>query len=107
MIGKRLRDLRESRNMKQYEIAQMLNVSREAYSMYESGKRQLSCETLSVLADFYGVTADYILGRNGAVSDEEAAFIKKFRSLDERGRETVCGVLKMEYARYSGKQSKK
>jgi len=106
MLGKRLRDLREFKNMKQYELSEMLNVSREAYSMYESDKRQMSFESLCFLADFFGVTTDYMLGRDNNIFlllDFEKAIIEKLRKLDERGRQTVFDLLDAEYIRYGEK----
>ena len=63
MIFKRVRELREDRDLKQREIAEYLNVSQNTYSQYENGVISLTAETLIKLADYYGVTVDYILGR--------------------------------------------
>jgi len=63
MHYKRLRDLREDRDLRQEDIARVLNCSQVCYSRYESGKRDLPTEMLVRLADYYGVTTDYILGR--------------------------------------------
>lgn len=63
MHYKRLRDLREDKDLRQADIAQVLNCSQVCYSRYESGKRDLPTEILIKLADYYGVTTDYILGR--------------------------------------------
>lgn len=64
MIFKRVRELREDRDLKQREIAEYLNVSQNTYSQYENGVISLTAETLIKLADYYGVTVDYILGRD-------------------------------------------
>ena len=63
MHYKRLRDLREDRDLRQEDIAKALNCSQVCYSRYESGKRDLPTEILIKLADYYNVTTDYILGR--------------------------------------------
>ena len=63
MYFKRLRDLREDKDMSQAEIAKILYTSQTIYSRYERGVRTLPIEHLLILADFYNVSTDYILGR--------------------------------------------
>jgi len=58
---KRIRDLREDRDLSQRQIAEILNVSQSTYSRYESGFLDIPSEILISLAKFYGVSADYIL----------------------------------------------
>lgn len=60
---KRLRDMREDKDLKQRELAEMLNVSQTTYSRYESGELDIPRAALIKLADFYNVSVDYILGR--------------------------------------------
>ena len=62
MYLKRLKDLREDFDKKQYEIAQLLNITRQQYSLYETGKRDLPIKYLGILAKFYNTSSDYILG---------------------------------------------
>ena len=59
----RIRNLREDRDLTQQDIAKVLNCTQACYSHYESGKRDLPTEVLEKLADFYGVSIDYLLGR--------------------------------------------
>lgn len=63
MIYRRLRDMREDKDLRQREIAEILNVSQTTYSRYESGELDIPSVALIKLADFYGVSVDYILGR--------------------------------------------
>ncbi len=49
--------------MTQKEIAALLGIDQRVYSTYETGKRDIPLSHLMVLADFYGVSVDYILGR--------------------------------------------
>lgn len=60
----RLIALRKSFSLNQKEAAAIMNVSREAYCMYETGLRKPSVDSLSVLADYYRVSLDYIAGRS-------------------------------------------
>lgn len=63
MYFQRLRDLREDMDLNQTEIAKLLFTSQPIYSRYERGTRTIPVEHLLILADFYGVSTDYILGR--------------------------------------------
>lgn len=62
MYLKRLKDLREDRDLFQKDIAKVLNISQQYYSEYEKGKRSISIEILIMLSNFYQVSTDYILG---------------------------------------------
>lgn len=63
MYFQRLRDLREDKDMKQVEIADMLGIQQTVYSRYERGFQNIPIEHLLKLADFYNVSTEYILGR--------------------------------------------
>ncbi|MBO6116047.1 MAG: helix-turn-helix transcriptional regulator [Ruminococcus sp.] len=59
----RLRDLREDMDMNQTQVATLLHTSQTVYSRYERGFQTIPIEHLLILADFYKVSTDYILGR--------------------------------------------
>ena len=59
----RLKELRMEKELTQNDVAKFLCVDRVTYTRYENGKRQIMPEDLSKLADFYGVSVDYIMGR--------------------------------------------
>ena len=59
---KRLRDLREDHDLSQESIAKLLKISRPQYSLYETGKRDIPVDLLSILAKFYHTSIDYIVG---------------------------------------------
>lgn len=61
MFLKRLRDLREDRDLKQFTIAEFLGITRQQYSLYEIGKRDIPAEYIRKLAKFYNTSCDYIL----------------------------------------------
>ena len=63
MYFPRLRDLREDKDMNQTQIARLLFTSQTVYSRYERGVLTIPVEHLLILADFYDVSTDYILGR--------------------------------------------
>ena len=58
----RIRDLREDRDLKQKDIAEYLICDQSLYSKYERGERPLPLEYAEKLADYYGVSVDYLLG---------------------------------------------
>lgn len=60
---RRIRDLREDRDLTQKQIAQMLGMSQTGYSKYETGENDIPTLILIKLADFYGTSTDYLLGR--------------------------------------------
>lgn len=57
----RLRELREDRDLRQQDLADMLNVNQNTYSNYENGKTEPPYDVLRQLCLFYNVSADYIL----------------------------------------------
>ena len=63
MYLKRLRDLHEDHDLKQEDIASMLGIQQTVYSRYERGFQNIPLEHLVKLADYYGVSIDYIFER--------------------------------------------
>ena len=59
---KRMFDLRTDNDLRQEDLANVLNITGQAYGMYENGKRCLPIEHLITLCKFYNVSADYLLG---------------------------------------------
>ena len=59
---KRIRELREDRDLYQKDLAEYLHCSQVAYSRYELGTRDIPTEVLIALAKYYRTTTDYILG---------------------------------------------
>ncbi len=64
---KRIRDLREDKDLRQTDIAAMLGCSQRVYSNYERGDIDVPTEVLIKLSRFHGVSVDYLLG----ISDEK------------------------------------
>ena len=62
MVYKRIRDLREDRDITQKEMAKALNCSQQVYSNYELGQRDIPTDILIKLSKFHKVSVDYILG---------------------------------------------
>lgn len=63
MLGNILKKLRKEKQLTQKELAEKINVTHVSISGYESGKRNPDTETLQVLANYFGTSVDYLLGR--------------------------------------------
>ena len=63
MYFPRLRDLREDKEMTQEEVATILGIQQTVYSRYERGFQTIPLERLIKLADLYGTSVDYLIGR--------------------------------------------
>lgn len=73
--GERLKILRTKKRLSQKELTERLNLNRSTYARYETSTTQPDYDTLKKLAEFHGVTIDYILGHEtkdiDSMSDEE------------------------------------
>lgn len=98
----RLRELRIDSDKTQQDIADVLHISRPAYSLYERGQREMSYEHLCILADYFGVSLDYLFGRTDLpsfpadVTPADYQLLQKYKALDPRGRRTVRALLEYE-----------
>ncbi len=82
----RLKELRKQQNITQGEMAKILNTTQTTYSKYESDMHEPNLDTLCKLADYYGVTLDYLIGRDyknelGYINDSEKELLNNFRQL--------------------------
>lgn len=64
LFGDKLRELRKENNMTQKDIANMFNIKEATVSAWEVGKAQPSIDTIIVLAQYFNVSTDYLLGFN-------------------------------------------
>jgi len=71
MDGKRLRELRKKNKLTQEQLGKIIHVTKVSISGYESGERTPDTENLRKLADYFGVTSDYLLGRSDHPSLKE------------------------------------
>ena len=62
ILGQRLKDLRENKGIQQKDFAKMMEINVVTYLHYEKGQRQPPLEFICKIAQFYGVTVDYLLG---------------------------------------------
>lgn len=99
----KLREIRKNRKCTQQMVADYLGCSAVVYSRYETGVRQPSIETIILLADYFGVTVDYLLGRKEfemtALSPYEQKLVEAARKSDDRAREDAL-LLLQQHADY-------
>lgn len=65
----RIRDLREDNDMTQKQIAEVINITVQQYSLYERGEREIPFHHAITLAKFYKVSLDYIAGLTNKKSE--------------------------------------
>ncbi len=63
-MNNRIKELREQKHISQAELARLVGVVRSAMCQYENGTRQIPDSTKIFLADYFGVSVDYLLGRS-------------------------------------------
>lgn len=96
----RLKEIRKSKNISQEQAANALGISVRAYQNYEYEQREPNIEMINKLADFYGVTTDYLLGREplqnplAVCEKDEAAVIEKYLSLPSETRKCTLNFLR-------------
>ncbi|MBR3795736.1 MAG: helix-turn-helix transcriptional regulator [Clostridia bacterium] len=106
-VANRLVALRESLHMSQEAVADATGIPRVTITRYENGSRTPRLNYASILAEYYGVSVDYILGRDEPtpstpVSDLDAEMMAAFRALpSDQLREEI-----LSYARYKAAQQK-
>ena len=63
ILGERLRALRKERHLTQHDMADVLDISFNSYCRYEKNEREPMVPTIVAMADYFNVSADYLLGR--------------------------------------------
>ena len=91
-----LKTLRAKKKISQQKMADYLNVSRSTVAMWETGGIEPNFETTQRIADFFGVSVDYLLGR--ADEKKEPALTKK----DERDIEKILSAAKIQLENQEG-----
>lgn len=93
----RLKELRTEKGIKQAELADYLNVTRQAVSRYETGERDLGTDDILRLCAYFGCPADYLLGfssrRTPEISPEDAELLAAYHAAPEQIRKIVDAAL--------------
>lgn len=98
----RIKEFRKLNGLYQKDLAKLLNLSEAAISQYESGLREPDMQTCCLLADYFKVTVDDLIGHTPTIStplisDEELALIADYRRLgavDQNRLKKMMAVLK-------------
>ena len=105
----RLRGLRKGKDLNQTQIAAVLRISQRGYSKYETGENKIPPEVLLRLADFYGVSVDYLLGRDetpaaqpprGGSGRLQLAALRREHGMTQAQAAAMLGCSTSLYARY-------
>lgn len=122
MIGDTLKQLRMKQGLTSEELCSKIGIKGGSYRNYERNDRKPDYDTLVKLADFYGVTTDYLLGRPDAKPPEEPldefarkehlkslekVFMKKYLALTEEQRDKVLDFLRGVVAEETAAQASK
>lgn len=92
----RLRELRKEKRLTQTQVGNYLGITVSAYGNYELGQREPSIDMLLKLADYFGVTVDYLLGRDAnAVTSVEPFKTKKIPTLSEEDEDMLNTYLEL------------
>lgn len=112
-----MRDLREDHDLSQTQVAGVLGISQQHYSKYEKSDYQLPLHHLVRLADFYGVSTDYLCGRCPPVDTSalDAVYItsqctgsqllQDLLALDLSGRQAVVDYIGLQKLRQAQQES--
>jgi transcriptional regulator with XRE-family HTH domain len=97
LLGARLKLLRKARGLTQLQVGEATGINRETYSHYENERRKLKPQTLTLLAQFYEVSADYLLGVTDKPHSNEQEFIETHRETLEQLQDSIsAGRLELD-----------
>lgn len=96
LLGLRIKELRKEKGLRQSELATTLHVSQQAVGSWETGRTVPGADTLNVLADYFNVTTDYLLGRpekkekqNVELTDDDIIMTYQGKELSDEDREII------------------
>ncbi len=97
-LGSNIAQLRERRGLSQASLAKDLHISQASLAMYETNKRKPNVEMLDIIADYFNVSTDYLLGREEKNKDEidsilDTAMAKDGKPLSENDREVIRSMV--------------
>ena len=101
LIGKRIKDLRKKRKLTQAELSDSINIGQSTLANFENGKRTIPVDIVIQLAQFFNVSADYLLGLSNSpdaeivhgeqLSSEEKEIVDVYRNLNADGKRILLG----------------
>ncbi len=95
IFATRLRELLESRKITMTELAREIGVTRQAVSQYQDGSTQPNAETITNIANYFDVSADYLLGlADNPTTDKDLNFVAEYTGLSQQIVSMFNGELK-------------
>ena len=101
MLQLKLKELREIKGISQRELADILDVSRGSVGNWESGTREPNLATVKKIADYFGITTDYLIGVNEKqsnslfnIGNRDCAVLDEIKNLSELQKEEVLDFIK-------------
>ncbi|MBP1547872.1 MAG: helix-turn-helix transcriptional regulator [Oscillospiraceae bacterium] len=101
----RFKDIREDKDHRQKDTAELLNITRQQYGLYENGTREMPFSKIIEFANFYNVSLDYIAGRSKDkrgmsktdLPKDEAELVRMYRELSDLRKGEIIGTIKTLY----------
>ena len=92
-IGQRIKTVRIANGHSQHFLADKLFVSREVINMWETGRRNIKADSIKRICDFYNVSADYILGREGEYENfEKKLLVAKMEKVQMQIQSLIASI---------------
>lgn len=108
LIGNRLREARERKNLKQTQVMAKTGINNKTLSGYEKGVSEPDLETLRILSELYGVSVDWLSGKDKTKEDHRRDLINFLndpnstidgKPIPNELRETLLGYVRIEMAK--------
>lgn len=94
-IGERIKSLRESKNnLSAKELAEILDINQSTYSKLENDKKSIAVSELKKITEFFGVTADYIIGTS-KVEEDIVIYMRREKNMSDEDINEVQMILSM------------
>ena len=110
MIAKKLKELRFKKGLTQADLSNILGVAQQTIGSWETNKSSPNLEMLKIIADFFNVSTDYILGRENSKQDdslsrEQIKLLNDYNSLSTAGRNLLKALMASLLMSHSQKHS--
>ena len=112
MIGKRLKELRINKRLRQLDVAEFLGVSRTTLTHYETGDTEPDIDTIIKLAHYFDVSSDYLLGRmddhnhNSKIKESEVTYTLNVDGLPDEAIRQVEEYIELIKLKYNTERTK-
>ena len=103
LLSLRIKELRKEKGIRQSELAKLLHVSQQAVGSWETGRTIPGADTLNILADYFNVTTDYLLGRpekkdddtkTADIDDDDVIFTYEGRRIPKEDLELIRRIMR-------------